>query len=165
MLKNRFSFLKIDWRPASKIPDTLFKHITISSRDVNFSQKSYSVTTGSQENRFLKELFNFLSRDTCVNNDKEMRTIGLPNIWAFKQYIVYGGSYLSICQRIFTLNGAISYQRTLIKSRREIKSGYATLFTWRFIEFQIGNYTSRASWKVMNELTVSRRYLFRKFQS
>ena len=113
MLKKRFSFLKIDWRPTSKIPDTLFKHITISFRDVNFSQKSYSVTTGSEENRFLKGFFNFLSCDTCVNNDKEMRTTGLPNIWAFKQYMVYGGSYLSICQRIFTLNGVISYQGTL----------------------------------------------------
>ena len=112
-LKNRYSVIKIYWRPAKKIWDTLFKHNTTSIYRINFRQISWSVNTGRLKNRFLTWFLNFPSHDPCVNNDIKYGLAGLQNIRAWQQYIVCRGYYFSICQRVICLKRIISYQGSL----------------------------------------------------
>ena len=68
----------------------------------------------------MKGFFNFLSRDHCVNNDDNFGPARLQNISSCQRYIVCGGYYLGICQKIIYLEGTISYQGSLKQQRLEM---------------------------------------------
>ena len=112
-LKNRYSIIKMYWRPAKKIWDTLFKHSTVCFYHINFRQISWSIKIGSMKNQFLKGFVNFPSCDPYVNNVIKFVLAGLQNIRACQQYIVCWRYYLSICQRIICLKGTYFLSRIL----------------------------------------------------
>ena len=90
------------------------------------------------KNQFLKGFLNLPSRDHCVNNDNKFGLAELQNIRACQQYIVCGGYYLSIYQRMICLKGAISYQGSLKQiARKKIVSNKPTLHVTVFIHYII----------------------------